>query len=68
AERDYLERKIKAQFKSADAFNAKTIINLGESEIEAGQVAVKNNKTREEVAVSFEEITNNFAEVLNKLC
>lgn len=68
AERDYLERKIKAQFKSADAFNAKIIITLGESEIEAGQVAVKNNKTREEVAVSFEEITNNFAEVLNKLC
>ena len=67
AERDYLERKIKAQFKSADAFNAKTIITLGESEIEAGQVAVKNNKTREEVTVSFDEITNNFAEVLNKL-
>lgn len=68
AERDYLGRKIKAQFKSADALNAKTIITLGESEIEAGQVAVKNNKTREEVAVSFDEITNNFAEVLNKLC
>lgn len=67
AERDYLGRKIKAQFKSADVFNAKTIITLGESEIEAGQVAVKNNKTREEVTVSFDEITNNFAEVLNKL-
>mgnify|MGYP002613535320 FL=1 len=67
AERDYLGRKIKAQFKSADAFNAKTIITLGESEIEAGQVAVKNNKTREEVTVSFDEIANNFAEVLNKL-
>lgn len=68
AERDYLGRKIKAQFKSADAFNTKTIITLGESEIEAGQVAVKNNKTREEVTVSFDEIINNFAEVLNKLC
>ena len=67
AERDYLGRKIKAQFKSADVFNAKTIITLGESEIEVGQVAVKNNKTREEVTVSFDEITNNFAEVLNKL-
>ena len=67
AERDYLGRKIKAQFKSADVFNAKTIITLGESEIEAGQVAVKDNKTREEVTVSFDEITNNFAEVLNKL-
>ena len=34
AERDYLDRKLKAQFKSADAFRAKTIITLGESEIE----------------------------------
>ncbi|WP_019770055.1 histidine--tRNA ligase, partial [Streptococcus sobrinus] len=36
AERDYLGRKIKAQFKSADAFKAKTVITLGESELESG--------------------------------
>lgn len=67
AERDYLGRKIKAQFKSADAFTAKTVITLGESEIEAGQVTVKNNKTREEVSVSFADIETNFAEILAKL-
>ena len=43
AERDYLGRKIKAQFKSADTFKAKTVITLGESEVESGQVNVKNN-------------------------
>ena len=67
AERDYLGRKIKAQFKSADTFKAKTVITLGESEVESGQVNVKNNATREEVTVSFEELTNTFAAVLKQL-
>ena len=67
AERDYLGRKIKAQFKSADTFKAKTVITLGESEVESGQVNVKNNATRKEVTVSFEELTKNFAAVLDKL-
>ena len=67
AERDYLGRKIKAQFKSADTFKAKTVTTLGESEVESGQVNVKNNSTREEVTVSFEELTNNFAAVLKQL-
>ena len=67
AERDYLGRKIKAQFKSADTFKAKTVITLGESEVESGQVNVKNNATREEVTVSFEELTKNFAAVLEQL-
>ena len=67
AERDFLGRKIKAQFKSADAFKAKTVITLGESEVESGQVSVKNNTTREEVTVSFEELTKNFKTVLKRL-
>lgn len=67
AERDYLGRKIKAQFKSADTFKAKTVITLGESEVESGQVNVKNNATREEVTISFEELTKNFAAVLKQL-
>lgn len=67
AERDYLSRKLKAQFKSADVFKAKTIIALGESEIEEGQVTIKNNKTRQEVIVTFEDLSRNFAGVLEKL-
>ncbi|MGI1768378.1 histidine--tRNA ligase [Streptococcus uberis] len=67
AERDYLGRKLKAQFKSADSFNAKTIITLGESEVETGKVIIKNNQTREEMEVSLEEITSNFATIMEKL-
>lgn len=67
AERDVLGRKIKAQFKSADVFKAKTIMTLGGSEVEAGQVSLKNNSTRQEVTVSFEEISRNFVAVLEQL-
>lgn len=67
AERDYLGRKIKAQFKSADAFKAKAVITLGESEVESGKAAVKNNQTRKEVIVSLEEISTDFTRVLAKI-
>lgn len=67
AERDYLNRKIKAQFKSADTFGAKLVITLGESEVESGQVTIKNNQTREEYTASFTEITENFAAIVEKL-
>ena len=67
AERDYLNRKLKSQFKSADVFAAKTLITLGESEVESGQVKVKNNQTREEVEVTLDTINQNFSQVFEKL-
>ena len=67
AERDYLGRKLKAQFKSADVFGAKTIIALGDSEVESGQITVKNNQTRQEVTTSIEEVKNDFQTILNQL-
>ena len=66
-ERDYLDRKLKAQFKSADAFRAKTIITLGESEIESNQVTVKNNATRQEVVVGLDQVQENYQAVLEEL-
>ena len=67
AERDYLGRKLKAQFKSADVFGAKTIIALGGSEVESGRITVKNNQTRQEVTTSIEEVKNDFQTILNQL-
>ena len=68
AERDYLNRKLKAQFKSADVFAAKTLITLGESEVESGQVTVKNNQSRRrKCKVSLETISQNFSEIFEKL-
>ena len=67
AERDYLDRKLKAQFKSADIFKAKTLITLGESEVESGQVTVKNNHNREEIIVSLDQIQENYQLIFEKL-
>ena len=67
AERDYLGRKIKAQFKSADVFAAKALITLGSSEVESGQVTVKNNQTRQEVTVALESLKKDFPSVLAEL-
>lgn len=55
-EREYLNRKLKAQFKAADQFAAKAVITLGESELASGQVVVKNNQTREQLEVSLAEL------------
>ncbi|HFH8541526.1 TPA: histidine--tRNA ligase [Streptococcus agalactiae] len=66
-ERDYLGRKIKAQFKSADTFNAKVIMTLGSSEVDSREVSLKNNQTRQEVKVSFENIKTGFSYVLKQL-
>ena len=67
AERDYLGRKIKAQFKSADSFKATTVITLGESEVETGQVTFKNNASRQEMTVRLNELMENAQAILNKL-
>lgn len=67
AERDYLGRKIKAQFKSADSFKARTVITLGESEVESGRVTIKNNASRQEMTVRLEELMENAQAILNKL-
>ena len=67
AERDYLGRKLKAQFKSADVFAAKALITLGSSEVESGQVTVKNNQTRQEVTVALEKLKKDFPSVLAEL-
>ncbi|VHM29582.1 histidyl-tRNA synthetase protein HisS [Streptococcus pyogenes] len=67
AERDYLGRKIKAQFKSADTFKAKLVMTLGESEVEAGKAVIKNNRSRQEVEVSFEDMMTNFENISEQL-
>lgn len=66
-ERDVLNRKIKSQFKSADVLNAKLLVALGESEVENGQVTVRNNQTREEIMVAIDDLLTDFSAVISKL-
>lgn len=42
AELDYMDRSVKAQFKSANRINAKWVLILGEEELAAGKVKLRN--------------------------
>ncbi|ANK59615.1 histidine--tRNA ligase [Loigolactobacillus backii] len=60
AERDYLDRKPKAQFKTANRLNAKVVITVGDSELAAKAANLKNMATGEETTVPFTEIESDF--------
>lgn len=65
AERDYLNRKAKAQFKTAAKLNAKVVLTVGESELENQVVNFKVMKTGKQETVSMKEIYQNFDKVFN---
>lgn len=64
AERDYLDRKPKAQFKSADRLNARYTMTVGESELENGVVNLKSMATGEETQVAMAAVYANIKQVL----
>lgn len=55
-EQDYLERKPKAQFKSADKLNARYVITVGEAEMQAHVFKLKEMATGTEKTLSLDEL------------
>ena len=53
-EKDIMERSFKAQFKYADKIGAKNVIVIGENELSAGKVKVKNMETGVEKETELE--------------
>lgn len=60
AERDYLNRKIKAQFKAADRLNAKYVAVLGEDELQANKINVKKMETGEQTEIALDQFIEKF--------
>lgn len=56
AEKDYMARKMKAQFKAAERLNAKHAIIIGEDELEKGLAVIKNLNTGVQENVPLENI------------
>ncbi|WP_062049771.1 histidine--tRNA ligase [Bacillus sp. JCM 19034] len=52
-DKDYLDRKLKAQFKAADRYQARYTAILGENELDQGIINVKEMETGEQKAVSL---------------
>lgn len=67
AERDFLNRKAKAQFKSANKLNATLVLTIGETELAEGTVNVKQMETRKEKTVPLTDIYTRFADIYDEL-
>lgn len=63
AERDYLDRKIKAQFKAADRSDAKFVAVLGEDELKANKINVKSMESGEQTELDLDSFIEKFTEL-----
>ncbi len=63
-DRDYLDKKPKAQFKTANKLGATYTITIGERELEQETVNVKSMLDGNEVSVPLNEVKSNFNAVL----
>ncbi|RPF55530.1 histidine--tRNA ligase [Aquisalibacillus elongatus] len=57
-DQDYLDKKVKGQFKAADRLSATYAIILGEEELEQGVANVKNLKTGDQKTIEFDQMTD----------
>ena len=67
ADRDFMGRKAKAQFKTADKEGAKLVLTLGEDELSNGVINVKDSVTREEKAFPLTDIYEDFAAIYDEM-
>ncbi|MFD1038584.1 histidine--tRNA ligase [Virgibacillus byunsanensis] len=63
-DRDYLDRKMKAQFKAADRLKARFVIVLGEDELTKEIVNVKDMTTGEQLEIPITQLINKMNEKL----
>ncbi|MGX7243733.1 histidine--tRNA ligase [Enterococcus quebecensis] len=66
-ERDYLDRKVKAQFKQANKLGTKFSVIIGDDELAIGKVTVKQMETGYETQYDLKDIYKNPAEIFQNL-
>lgn len=64
ADIDYTDRKMKAQMKSADRLKAKTVIVIGEEEVEEQVVMLRNMADRQQEKVATTEVIQKITGIL----
>ncbi|WP_256521334.1 histidine--tRNA ligase [Halobacillus sp. A5] len=63
-DKDYLQRKMKGQFKAADRLNARYVVVLGERELEQGSVSVKDMSSGEQMELPLKQVIQYFKQKL----
>ena len=58
ADKDHLDRSVKAQFKYSDKINAKFTIVIGDDELDNDSAILKNMSTSEQTTIKLSEIVN----------
>jgi histidyl-tRNA synthetase len=66
AEKDYLDRKMKAQLKSADRTGANFVAILGEDEIKKNVINLKNMETGNQTEISLSDFVSEFKKLLSR--
>jgi histidyl-tRNA synthetase len=66
ADKDFLDRKMKAQLKAADRLQAKTVVIIGDDELARGVAMVKNMATGEQQEVAFDQIVTHIRSIVKK--
>jgi histidyl-tRNA synthetase len=67
ANRDYMDRKPKGQFKAADREGAQLVLTIGETELEQGVVNVKAMATRVEKTYPLAEVYADFSKIYDEM-
>lgn len=67
ADRDFMNRKAKAQFKSADKQGAKLVLTLGEDELKQKVINVKSMSSRIEKQFPLQDIYERFDEIYDEM-
>ncbi|MDB7100334.1 histidine--tRNA ligase [Enterococcus mundtii] len=67
ADRDFMGRKAKAQFKTADKADAKLVLVIGADELANQTINVKSMANRTEKSYALEEIYNHFDKVYDEM-
>lgn len=57
---DYMNKSVKAKFKEADRYKSKYIIIIGEEEVKNGILTIRDNLTKEETKVNYDDLIDYF--------
>ncbi|KUG03547.1 histidyl-trna synthetase [hydrocarbon metagenome] len=64
AEKDYNQRKAKAQMKYADKIGARVVILIGEEEVEKGFITLRNMRSKEQFQVDNRDLVRSVSKTL----
>lgn len=59
---DYEKKSLKAQMRGADSIEAKFVLIIGEDEIDKGEAALRDMKTKEQALIKFSDIVSKIRE------